>query len=91
MLEKKEDLWVYVEDNGDTKIAKKLEIVRLWCIQWHLMDRPSMKVGVQMLEGDGDNLTMAPNPFASIGSTRINASMPARRLNLDLEVIPKLD
>ena len=49
----------------------------------HLMDRPSMKVGVQMLEGDGDNLTMAPNPFASTGPTRINASMPTRHLNLD--------
>ena len=29
MLEKKEDLGVNVEDNGDTKIAKKLEIVGL--------------------------------------------------------------
>ena len=29
MLEKKEDLRVNVEDNGDTKIAKKLEIVGL--------------------------------------------------------------
>ena len=29
MLEKKEDLRVNVEDNGDTKIAKKLKIVGL--------------------------------------------------------------
>ena len=29
MLEKKEDLRVNVKDNGDTKIAKKLEIVGL--------------------------------------------------------------
>ena len=29
MLEKKENLRVYVEDNGDAKIAKKLAIVRL--------------------------------------------------------------
>ena len=47
-----------------------------------------MKVGVQMLKGDGDNLTMPPNPFAP---TRINASMLARCLNLDLEVIPELE
>ena len=42
-----------------------------------------MKVGVQMLECDGDNLTMAPNAFAFTGPTRINASMPAGHLNLD--------
>ena len=36
-----------------------------------------MKVVVQMLEGEGDNLTMPPNPFASTGPTRI--SMPARK------------
>ena len=91
LLEKKEDLRVYVEDNGDAKIAKKLAIVGLWCIQWQPVDRPSMKVGVQMLEGDGDNLTMPPNPFTSTSTTRINASTLARHLNLDLEVIPELE
>ncbi|KAK7836697.1 hypothetical protein CFP56_022198 [Quercus suber] len=55
------------------------------------MDRLSMKVGVQMLEGDGDNFKMPPNPFTSTDLTRINASMLARRLNLDLEVILELD
>jgi serine/threonine protein kinase len=89
LLEKKEDLRVFVEDNGHAKIAKKLAIVGLWCIQWHPVDRPSMKVVVQMLEGEGDNLTMPPNPFASTGPTRI--SMPARRLNQELEVIPELE
>jgi len=87
LLEQKEDLRVYVEDNEDAKIAKNLAIVGLWCIQWHLMDRPSMKVVVQMLEGEGDKLTMPPNPFASTNPTRINVSMPARRLNQELEVI----
>ena len=91
LLEKNEDLRVYVEDNVDAKIAMKLAIVGLWCIQWHPMDHPSMKVVVQMLEGDGDNLTMPPNPFASTSHTRINASTPARRLNLDLEVILELE
>uniref|UniRef100_A0A2N9GNK8 Protein kinase domain-containing protein n=1 Tax=Fagus sylvatica TaxID=28930 RepID=A0A2N9GNK8_FAGSY len=91
LLEQKEDLRVFVEDNRDAKIAKKLAIVGLWCIQWHPVDRPSMKVVVQMLEGEGDKLTMPPNPFASIGPTRINVSMHARRLNQDLEVIPELE
>ncbi|XP_050251054.1 rust resistance kinase Lr10-like [Quercus robur] len=87
LLEQKEDLRVYVEDSGDAKIAKKLAIVGLWCIQWHPMDRPSMKVVVQMLEGEGDKLAMPPNPFASTNPTTINVSMPARRLNQELEVI----
>nr|POF22949.1 putative ring-h2 finger protein atl21a [Quercus suber] len=85
--EQKDDLQVYVEDNGDAKIAKKLAIVGLWCIQWHPVDRPSMKVVVPMLEGEGDKLTMPPNPFASTSPTRINVSMLSRRLNQELEVI----
>ncbi|XP_030935778.1 rust resistance kinase Lr10-like [Quercus lobata] len=87
LLEQKEDLRVYVEDNEDAKIAKNLAIVGLWCIQWHPVDRPSMKVVVQMLEGEGDKLTMPPNPFASTNPTRINVSMPASHLNQELEVI----
>ena len=46
-----------------------------------------MKVVVQMLEGEGDKLSVPPNPFASTGPTRINVSMLARRLNQELEVI----
>ena len=87
LLEQKEDLRVYVQDSGDAKTARKLAIMGLWCIQWHPIDRPSMKVVFQMLEGKGDKLTMPPNPFASTNSTRVNASMPARPLNQELEVI----
>jgi hypothetical protein len=31
------------------------------------MNRPSMNDVVKMLEGEGDKLTMPPNPFASAG------------------------
>jgi serine/threonine protein kinase len=86
-LEQKEDIRIFVEDDGDAKIAKKLAIAGLWCIQWHPADRPSMKDVVQMLEGEGDKLTMPPNPFASAGS--INANIPKRRLNHELEIIPE--
>ena len=50
-----------------------------------------MKVVVQMLEGEGDKLTMPPNPFASTNPTRINVRMPIRRLNPELEVILELE
>ena len=59
----------------------------LWCIQWHPIDHPTMKGVVQMLEGKGDKLAMPPNPFAFTSLTKVNASMPARRLNQELEVI----
>ncbi|KZV39515.1 hypothetical protein F511_19514 [Dorcoceras hygrometricum] len=52
------------EDDDESKnIVRKLTIVGLWCIHWNPSDRPSMKRMVQMLEVDGSNLTMPPDPF----------------------------
>nr|XP_011468673.1 PREDICTED: probable receptor-like protein kinase At1g67000 [Fragaria vesca subsp. vesca] len=65
LLEEGNDLRIHMEDKGDGKIARKLAIVGLRCIQWHPVDRPPMKLVVQMLEREGDNLTMPPNPFAT--------------------------
>ncbi|KAK9939118.1 hypothetical protein M0R45_015826 [Rubus argutus] len=69
LLEQGSDLRIHIGDEGNVKIARKLAIVGLWCIQWHPMDRPSMKTVVQMLEREGDNLTMPHNPFASASSS----------------------
>ena len=90
-LDQREEVHIRIEEEGDTKIAKKLTIVGLWCIQWYPIDRPSMKVVVQMLEGTGDNLTMPPNPFASIGPTRTNIKRPKKSLQQELTVVPELD
>jgi serine/threonine protein kinase len=87
LLEQKEDMRIFIDDDGDAKIAKKLAVVGLWCIQWHPMNRPSMKDVVQMLEGEEDKLIMPPNPFASVGPVQINANIPIKRLNHELEVI----
>jgi serine/threonine protein kinase len=89
LLEQKEDIRIFVEDDGDAKIATKLAIVGLWCIQWHPMDRPSIKNVVQMLEGEGDKLMMPPNPFASAGPIKTRENMATKRLNNELEVIPE--
>jgi len=88
LLEQKEDIRIFVEDDGDAKIAK-LAIVGLWCIQLHPLDQPSMKDVVQMLEGEDDKLTMPHNPFASTGPVKINANIPTKHLHRELEVIPK--
>ncbi|XP_034203553.1 rust resistance kinase Lr10-like [Prunus dulcis] len=65
LLEQGDDLRIHIEDQGDAKIAEKLAIVGLWCVQWHPIDRPPMKNVVQMLEREGDNLAIPPNPFCS--------------------------
>ncbi|RVW22876.1 Leaf rust 10 disease-resistance locus receptor-like protein kinase-like 1.1-like 2.2 [Vitis vinifera] len=49
-----EEVHIRIEEEGDVEIAKKLAIVGLSCIQWCPVDRPSMKIVVQMLEGEGD-------------------------------------
>ncbi|BFG20892.1 hypothetical protein CerSpe_071660 [Prunus speciosa] len=65
LLEQGDDLRIHIEDQGDAKIAEKLAIVGLWCVQWHPIDRPPMKNVVQMLEREGDNLAIPPYPFCS--------------------------
>ena len=86
-LDQGEDVHIRIEEEGDIKIAKKLTIVGLWCIQWYPIDRPSMKVVVQILEREGDNLTIPPNPFASIGSTGGNIRRRKRSLQQELAII----
>ncbi|XP_015972390.1 rust resistance kinase Lr10-like [Arachis duranensis] len=86
-----DDTYIPVDDDGDFRIAKKLAIVGLWCIQWHPVHRPSMKSVVHMLEGEEDKLKVPPNPFESAAESSSSANIPARCLNLELEVIPETD
>ncbi|XP_047325008.1 rust resistance kinase Lr10-like [Impatiens glandulifera] len=72
---------VQVMDEGDDVIVRKLAIVGLWCIQWYPIDRPSMNVVVQMLEGNGgSSLTIPSNPFVTTNPDRLS-------FNSQLEVI----
>ncbi|XP_058206132.1 rust resistance kinase Lr10-like isoform X2 [Rhododendron vialii] len=86
-LERGEELGIHIQDEGDAKIAKKLAIVGLWCIQWYPVDRPSMHVVIQMLEGDGDTLIKPPNPFASTNPTMTTGQANGRPFTSELEVI----
>ncbi|XP_054808558.1 rust resistance kinase Lr10-like [Prosopis cineraria] len=91
-LEEREDVRIHIEEEEDAKIARKLGIVGLWCIQWHAVNRPSMQVVVQMLEGQGDKLPIPPNPFDSEGpSTRERANVHARNLMQGLEIIQEVE
>ncbi|KAF7830700.1 rust resistance kinase Lr10-like [Senna tora] len=79
------DIHIHIEDEEDIKMAKKLAIVGLWCIQWHPVDRPSIKAVIQMLEGEVEQLKVPPSPFDSTSSTNISATIPTRHLNFELE------
>ncbi|XP_058206134.1 rust resistance kinase Lr10-like [Rhododendron vialii] len=86
-LDSGEELGIHIQDEGDAKIAKKLAIVGLWCIQWYPVDRPSMHGVIQMLDGDGDTLIKPPNPFASTNPTLATGQASGRPFNSELEVI----
>ncbi|KAL3499694.1 hypothetical protein ACH5RR_038787 [Cinchona calisaya] len=63
-MEKGEDITIEIENEDDSLIARKLMIAGLWCIQWYPVDRPSMKVVIQMLEAE--EIPPVPrNPFGS--------------------------
>ncbi|KAJ1377145.1 hypothetical protein SESBI_49207 [Sesbania bispinosa] len=86
------DIHIPIDEEGGFRIAKKLAIVGLWCIQWHPVHRPSMKTVVQMLQGEGDKLKVPRNPFEPTdSSTNTSANSVAGRLNLELEVIEELE
>ncbi|KAJ4839331.1 hypothetical protein Tsubulata_029966 [Turnera subulata] len=85
LLDEGEDLRVHIEEEGDAKIAKKLAVVGLWCIQWNPGERPSMKTVVQMLEGGGENLEKPPNPFGSSAATQKMSANVTRRPVLKLK------
>ncbi|RDX79421.1 Rust resistance kinase Lr10, partial [Mucuna pruriens] len=79
LLEEHEEMRIHIDDEGGAKIARKLAIVGLWCIQWHVT---SMQTVVQMLEGDVDRSLIPPNPFAYAGPRSTGAT--ARQLTQDL-------
>ncbi|KAL2550728.1 receptor serine/threonine kinase [Forsythia ovata] len=90
-LSQGEELHIRIEEGDDAIILKKLAIVGLWCIQWYPADRPSMKVVVQMLEGDGNNLTMPPHPVPATNGTNSIAGIHGRLHQTELAVISELE
>ncbi|KAL6321138.1 hypothetical protein AAG906_012910 [Vitis piasezkii] len=86
-----QEVHIRIEDESDIKIAKKLSIIGLWCIQWYPMDRPSMKIVIGMLEGEEGNLVMPPNPFTSMGQTRTSVRRRKTAIQPELTVISEIE
>ncbi|GLT38784.1 hypothetical protein SLA2020_130100 [Shorea laevis] len=90
-LDRGEELRIRIENEGHAKIARKLTIVGLWCIQWYPADRPSMKAAIHMLEGEVDSLTVPPNPFSHADAVQTSANIPRKPNNRELPVISELE
>uniref|UniRef100_A0A7N0RBB8 Protein kinase domain-containing protein n=1 Tax=Kalanchoe fedtschenkoi TaxID=63787 RepID=A0A7N0RBB8_KALFE len=92
LMEQGGEMGIRIEEDVDRKIVKKLAMVGLWCTQWSPVERPSMKGVVQMLEGDGDSLSMPPKPLASANSQVTKMySVQARNLNTSLDIISEIE
>ncbi|XP_057827845.2 rust resistance kinase Lr10-like [Cryptomeria japonica] len=57
----------------DEEKATRLAKVGLWCIQYNSRDRPSMSRVVQMLEGNGDDVSNPPLPFNSAPASQASS------------------
>ncbi|XP_057798663.1 LEAF RUST 10 DISEASE-RESISTANCE LOCUS RECEPTOR-LIKE PROTEIN KINASE-like 2.4 isoform X2 [Salvia miltiorrhiza] len=65
-FEKGKDIDFEKDEKDDTrKVARKMTIVALWCIQMSPDDRPSMSKVLQMLEGDVERLHAPNHPCES--------------------------
>ncbi|KAH0729116.1 hypothetical protein KY289_000304 [Solanum tuberosum] len=81
-LNQGEELKIRIEEDDDVIIVRKLAVIGVWCIQWNAIDRPSIKVVTQMLEGDGSNLTV-PSPFTTRNTTHVG---PTQELTIISEL-----
>ncbi|KAJ8493592.1 hypothetical protein OPV22_015313 [Ensete ventricosum] len=61
-LAKGEDVVVDVVAESESRVAEKLAVVGLWCIQMSPDDRPSMHRVVEMLEGGAGEIAMPARP-----------------------------
>ncbi|CAA3012770.1 rust resistance kinase Lr10-like [Olea europaea subsp. europaea] len=87
-LEHGEEIAIQIEKESDNKIVRKLTIVGLWCIQWYPIERPSMKVVIQMLELE-ETPSIPCNPFTSTNGTQNAATARGRIFSSEFEIISK--
>ncbi|CAN4078457.1 unnamed protein product [Withania somnifera] len=52
-------------NDDEKKMARKLSLVALWCIQTNPVQRPSMSKVIEMLEGEVEVLEVPPQPLQS--------------------------
>ncbi|XP_060185192.1 rust resistance kinase Lr10-like isoform X2 [Lycium barbarum] len=76
-IEQKEELALTgIAKEDDKKLAEKMILVSLWCIQTDPASRPSISMVVEMLQGELKSLQMPPKPFLYSSSSRSDNDMP---------------
>ncbi|KAF5934560.1 hypothetical protein HYC85_030731 [Camellia sinensis] len=63
-----------IESEEDEKVARKMILVSLCCIQANPSDRPAINKVIEMLEGNLESLQMPPESFLSLPSRTLIAS-----------------
>ncbi|VVA92916.1 unnamed protein product [Arabis nemorensis] len=90
--------WIYKDfDRGDNmrifgdqiteeeeKIAKKMALIGLWCIQTNPSDRPPMSKVIEMLEGNLEALQVPPKHVWSLPTTTVPESVEDSNETLSL-------
>nr|XP_043616248.1 rust resistance kinase Lr10-like [Erigeron canadensis] len=59
-----------VTNDEEEKLARKMMMISLWCIQYDPSDRPSISKVVEMLEGSFESLVVPPKRFWSSPTTQ---------------------
>ncbi|WMV22826.1 hypothetical protein MTR67_016211 [Solanum verrucosum] len=63
-IEQKKELGLTgIVEEEDKKLAEKMILVSLWCIQTDPSSRPSINMVIEMLQGELESLQMPPKPF----------------------------
>uniref|UniRef100_A0A3Q7FVL8 non-specific serine/threonine protein kinase n=1 Tax=Solanum lycopersicum TaxID=4081 RepID=A0A3Q7FVL8_SOLLC len=63
-IEQKKELGLTgIVEEEDKKLAEKMILVSLWCIQTDPSSRPSISMVIEMLQGELESLQMPPKPF----------------------------
>ncbi|XP_049390946.1 rust resistance kinase Lr10-like isoform X2 [Solanum stenotomum] len=75
-IEQKKELGLTgIVEEEDKKLAEKMILVSLWCIQTDPSSRPSINMVIEMLQGELESLQMPPKPFL-YSSSLSDSDMP---------------
>ncbi|KAL2531930.1 Protein kinase domain-containing protein [Abeliophyllum distichum] len=90
-LSQGEELHIRIEEDDDATILKKLVVVGT--VLYSVVSNRSAIHGscIQMLEGDGNNLTVPPHPVPAINGTNSIARIHGRLRQTELAVISEAE
>ncbi|KAL0695433.1 hypothetical protein Bca4012_062613 [Brassica carinata] len=73
----------------EERIAKKMMLVGLWCIQTNPSDRPPMIKVIEMLEGNLEDLQVPPKPLFCLPTATVHETLEDNRHEISSSSEPK--